>query len=98
MIDIEEAVEASGADIDFDTAGNILTLEFVNGSQIIVNKQTPLSQIWIAARSGGFHFNYDGNRQLWCLDSDPKKELLAQLSVYCSAQAGETVVLETSGS
>ena len=94
LIDIEEAVETSGADIDFDTAGDILTLEFANGSQIIVNKQTPLSQIWVAARSGGFHFNYDAGRQLWCLDSDPEKELLAQLSVYCSAQAGEVVELE----
>lgn len=94
LIDIEEAVEASGADIDYDTGGDILTLEFANGSQIIVNRQTPLSQIWVAARSGGFHFNYDADRQLWCLDSDPEKELLAQLSAYCSAQAGEVVELE----
>ncbi len=94
MFDIEEAVEASGADIDYDTAGDILTLEFADGSQIIVNKQMPLSQIWVAARSGGFHFNYDANRHLWCLDSDSEKELVVQLSAYCSAQAGEAVVLE----
>ncbi len=94
LIDIEEAVEASGVDIDYDTAGDILTLEFDNGSQIIINRQTPLSQIWVAARSGGFHFNYDAGRQLWCLDSDPEKELLKQLGVYCSEQAGEVVVLE----
>ncbi len=95
LVDIEEAVELSGADIDFDTAGNILTLEFSNGSQIIVNKQTPLGQIWVAARSGGYHFNYDADKKLWCLDSDPEKDLLAQLGVYCSVQAGEAVVLET---
>ena len=95
LIDIEEAIEATGADIDFDTAGDILTLEFANGSQIIINKQTPLSQIWVAARSGGFHFNYDAARQLWCLDSDPQKDLIMQLGVYCSEQAGETVTLES---
>lgn len=94
IIAIEDAVESSGADIDYDTAGDILTLEFENGSQIIVNKQTPLSQIWVAARSGGFHFDYDAKKQVWCLDSDPEKELFAQLALYCSQQAGETVTLD----
>lgn len=95
IIAIEDAVEASGADVDYDTAGDILTLEFTNGSQIIINKQTPLSQIWVAARSGGFHFDYDANRLLWCLNSDSEKDLFSQLSVYCSEQAGENIELET---
>lgn len=96
LIAIEDAIESSGADIDYDTAGDILTLEFDNGSQIIINKQTPLSQIWVAARSGGFHFDYDAEKQRWCLDSDPDKELFAQLALYCSQQAGETVTLDAS--
>ena len=95
LIEIEEAVEASDTDIDYDTAGDILTLEFDNGSQIIINKQTPLSQIWVAARSGGFHFNYDENRNLWCLDNDPQKDLMTQLAVYCSERAGVVVKLES---
>lgn len=94
LIAIEDAVEASGADVDYDTAGDILTLEFTNGSQIIINKQTPLSQIWVAARSGGFHFDYDANRQLWCLNSDSEKDLFSQLSVYCSEQAGKSIELK----
>ncbi len=94
MIDIEDAIEESGADIDYDTSGDILTLEFANGSQIIINKQTPLSQIWVAARSGGFHFDYDAERQCWCLDSDPQSDLFSQLSLYCTEQAGEAIRLE----
>lgn len=94
LVQIEDAVESSGADIDYDTAGDILTLEFQNRSQIIINKQTPLSQIWVAARSGGYHFKYDTERQLWHLDSNPQKELFAELSVYCTQQAGEEVILE----
>jgi len=93
LIAIEEAVEDSEADIDFDTAGDILTLEFIDSSQIIINKQTPLSQIWVAARSGGFHFNYDSGRKIWCLDSNPDAELFAELSLYCTEQAGEAVQL-----
>lgn len=97
LLQIEDAVESCGVDIDYDTSGDILTLEFENGSQIIINKQTPLSQIWVAARSGGYHFNYDADKEIWCLDSNPQKELFAELSLYCTQQAGETVELEFSG-
>lgn len=61
---IETAVEnAEGnidADIDAETSGGILTLEFANGSKIIINRQTLNREIWVAAKSGGFHFRYDG--------------------------------------
>ncbi len=93
LVAIEEAVENSGADIDFDSAGGILTLEFANGSQIIVNKQAPLSQIWVAARSGGFHFDYDEQGECWRLQSQGD-ELFEALGRYCSEQAGEPVTLE----
>lgn len=98
MMDIEQAIEDSGAEIDYDTISDILTLEFDNGSRIIINKQTPVSQLWVAAKSGGFHFDYDAASQSWRLDSNPEEELLSCLSRYCSEQAGEKVVLESSGS
>ena len=90
LVAIEDAIDDSGADIDYDSAGGILTLEFENGSQIIVNKQAPLSQIWVAARCGGFHFDYDG--EVWRLQGSGE-ELFACLSRYCSEQAGEPVEL-----
>ena len=93
MMAIEEAIDASGADIDYDSAGGILTLEFADGSQIIVNKQTPLSQIWVAARSGGFHFDYDDSADCWRLQGSDE-ELFSCLGRYCSEQAGEPVTLE----
>lgn len=93
MVAIEEAIDDSGADIDYDTISDILTLEFENGSQIIINKQTPATQLWVAARSGGFHFDYDDNSQSWRLDSDAEQELFDCLSRYCSEQSGEHVLL-----
>lgn len=90
---IEESIEQSGADIDYDTISDILTLEFENGTQIIINKQTPASQLWVAARSGGFHFDYDPASHSWRLDSDTSQELFQCLSRYCSEQAGEAVQL-----
>lgn len=93
MLAIEEAIDACGADIDFDSAGGILTLEFGDGSQIIVNKQSPLSQIWVAARSGGFHFDFDKTTQSWRL-AGSDQDLFHCLSQYCSEQSGESVKLD----
>ena len=95
MIAIEEAIEASDADIDYDNVADILTLEFPNRSRIIINKQTPLSQIWVAAKSGGYHFDYDEKSSVWCLNTSTEKELFAQLSLYCSEQLGEAIELNS---
>ena len=54
--DIQDAIDASGADIDYEESGGVLTLDFDNGSKIIFSKQPPMKQLWMAARSGGFHF------------------------------------------
>jgi CyaY protein len=92
MTAIEDAIDDCGVDIDYDSAGGILTLEFGNASQIIINKQTPLSQLWVAARSGGFHFDYDAQQQCWRLQGGGE-ELFSCLSRYCSEQGGEEVSL-----
>jgi CyaY protein len=87
---VEQAVEASGADIDTERSGNVLTLEFDNGSKIIVNLQAPMHEIWVAAKSGGFHFRY--REEAW-RDTRSERELFAALSEFASQQAGEAVTL-----
>ena len=91
---IEEAVEAaterSDADIDADTSGGVLTLTFENKSKIIINKQAPLSQIWVATRANGYHFDYQDG--LW-IDNREGHELMALLASASTAQAGQTVEL-----
>ncbi len=89
---IEDAIDESGADIDFETAGGILTLSFEDSSKIIINRQTALSQIWVATRSGGFHFNFDDASGHW-RDEKTGAELMAELSRHCTASAGEDLVL-----
>ena len=91
---IEDAIEDTGADIDYETAGGILTLSFENDSKIIINRQTPVRQIWVASRQGGFHFVYNENADQWQLEG-AEQELFAALSQYCSEQAGEAI--EVSG-
>ncbi|MGL4448096.1 iron donor protein CyaY [Shewanella sp.] len=55
---IETAIDEQDADVDIDASGNVLQLEFVDGSKIVINKQEPLHEIWLASRFGGYHFAY----------------------------------------
>jgi CyaY protein len=89
---IEQAVEACGADIEFENAGEILELEFANRSKIIINKQGAAKQIWVAARSGGFHYSYDAGTQQWRNDQSGT-ELFDELSRLLSEQAGARIAL-----
>lgn len=93
MLEIEEAIDACGVDIDYDNVSDILTLEFADASKIIINKQAPLSQLWVAARSGGYHFDYSAADGGWQLQGSGE-DLFSCLSRYCSEQAGEEVALE----
>ena len=62
-----------------------VTITFANRSQIVLNLQKPLQEIWLAARSGGYHYRFDGRQ--W-LDTKGAGELLANLSRAASEQAG----------
>jgi len=91
--DIQNAIDESGADIDYDEVGGVLTLEFENESKIIFSKQPPALQLWMAARSGGFHFGYDSEKQQWICDSGDNEELYAMLSRLSTEQGGDEVEL-----
>lgn len=92
---IEAAFEAAsdGDEIDVECArnGNVLEIEFIdNGSKIIVNSQAPLQEMWVAAKSGGFHYKLIDHKWINTRDAT---ELFAALSVCASEQGGATVVL-----
>ena len=88
---IEHALEHCGADLDFQlAAGGVLEIEFADGSMIVVNKHGVAQEIWVAARSGGFHFRLDGEQ--W-RDTRDGEELMARLSSLCAQHAGETIAL-----
>jgi len=88
---IERSLDDTDADIEFERSGNVLTLEFENGTKIIVNLQPPMQEIWIAAKSGGYHFRYvDG---AW-KDTRNGTEFYSALTEYATQQAGEPVQIE----
>jgi CyaY protein len=90
LLSIEQAIDGSGAEIDLEAAGGVLTLEFENGSKIIINKQGAARQIWVAAKSGGFHYGYVESK--W-INEQTGGELMSDLSCLIQEQSGEEVLL-----
>ena len=87
---LETAVEPHDA-LDVDLDGGILTVTCADGTRIIVNRQTPNREIWVAARSGGFHFAHkDG---AW-RDTRSGEELFASLERIIASQSGVRVAFE----
>lgn len=92
---IEESLEACGVDADVSSsADGVLEVEFENGTKLIINRHGVARELWVAAKSGGFHFRWDG--ALW-RDTREGSELYAVLSRLVSAQSGTGVVLTKQG-
>lgn len=76
--------------LDVDSADGKVTLEFEDGSVIIVNRQSAANQIWLAEPRGGWHFDWDGTA--WLCDKRGV-ELLATLEELLAAKVGERIAL-----
>lgn len=88
LMAIEDTVEDLDLDIDLENSGGILTLTFANGSKVIINRQGPTKEIWVAARSGGFHCGYRDDEWICNTTQENLPDLLSRV---CSEQAGTMV-------
>lgn len=77
--------DESDADVDNQRVGGMITLTFANRSQIVINLQKPLQEVWMAARAGGYHYRFDGKQ--W-LDTKSQGEFFADLERHATDQAG----------
>ena len=88
---IEQAADIVDVDVECARSGNVLEIEFIaNRSKMIINTQSPMQEIWVAARAGGFHFRLQQGQ--WC-DTRDGSELFAVLSKLASEQAAVTLNL-----
>ena len=91
----EQVAEETDVDIECSRSGNVLQIEFAdNGSKIIVNSQAPMKEMWIAARSGGFHYRRAEGR--WVNTRDGS-EFYEALSKMATEQAGIPLTLKDAG-
>lgn len=75
-------------DIDSHRTGGLLELSFPNGSKLVINTQPPLQELWLAARSGGYHYRLHGGA--W-VDTRDGSGFFDRLSACASEQAGCTL-------
>lgn len=83
----ERAIVDRDAEIDYESGNDMLTLTFRDRSVAIISRQSAIQQLWLAARSGGFHFDYDAAKSQWiCTAND--QSLPAMLGEICLVQGG----------
>lgn len=82
---IAAALDAGDADVDSTLNDGVLTIDCGAGGKLIVNRHQPSREIWVAAKSGGFHFR--GRDGAW-RDTRDGSELGEKLSQLLHAQAG----------
>ncbi len=87
---IEQAIDDSDADIDYDSNGTVIEIEFEDGGKIVVNRHVPNREIWLAAKSGGFHYNYQDGK--WLSQRDGS-ELFAKLGEVVLLGSGKRIDL-----
>ncbi|TAG27092.1 MAG: iron donor protein CyaY [Burkholderiales bacterium] len=76
--------DATDADVDNQRVGGMITLTFANRSQIIINLQKPLQEVWLATKAGGFHYKFDS---FW-RSTREGSEFFSDLSAHASSQSG----------
>lgn len=91
MLALEEAIDDSGVDIDYETSAGVMTLTIeADGSKVIVSRQSAMGQIWVAAKSGGYHCNREEGQWRCSTTTETLPELLSRV---CTEQSGEQVAL-----
>ncbi|MBI3144529.1 MAG: iron donor protein CyaY [Pseudogulbenkiania sp.] len=83
---IENAIDDAGLDADFLTTGNVLEIEFDNGAKIVVNRHSSNHELWIAAKSGGYHFAWNDGQWLAARDGAEFFTTLSQAVREASGQ------------
>ena len=74
---LEDIFDERDKNIEMENSAGVLTVKFENGTQLIFSRQEPLRQLWLAARSGGIHFDYDEESGKW--QCDKSEELLGEI-------------------
>ena len=80
--------------LDVDLAGDILTMEFEDGSKFVANSHAAAQQIWLSANMQAWHFGWHENTQSW-RDTRSGAELFTELGRLVSEKLAEPVKLRS---
>ncbi len=88
LVTLEDLLDEVDSDLDVESHGGMLTIVCENGSQVIFTRQPPVLQLWVAARNGGHHFDFEAASGRWIRDTD-KTPLSDVLNEIFRLQANE---------
>ncbi|MGV6858394.1 MAG: iron donor protein CyaY [bacterium] len=91
LLDRLEGFEALD-DLEMDIIDGVMTVEFDDGSKVILNRQEPVEQIWLASPEGPAHFSKDKDTGEW-VNIKTGDEFYATLSRVFSAKTGDSIQL-----
>lgn len=77
-------------DLDVDLAGDVLTLAFSDGGKFIINAHSAAGQIWMAANTDAWHFDYDEAKERW-IASKTGDELMATVATTVGKRLGQSI-------
>jgi CyaY protein len=87
--ELERLFETTDFDVDLQRQASVLSISFPNKTVIVINLQTPLHELWVAAKEGGFHFKWVGTKsQPKWIDTKTGEEFFDAVSRYISKQGG----------
>ncbi len=93
---LEDITQTTELDIECSRNGNVLEIEFIEtGSKIIVNSQAPMAEMWVAAKSGGFHYKRENHRWINTRDGS---EMFGALSGMLTEQGGSLIQIAPAAS
>lgn len=86
---LDQKIEQEQASLDYENSSGVLTIDCEDtDTQVIISRQQASQQIWVAAKSGGFHCDYQAG--VWrCAKTDETLEAL--LSRVCTEQSHSSI-------
>lgn len=91
LAEVEDQAEGwfDELDLDLDTNldGQVLTIVFNRSDHLVLNSQSPLQEMWLAAPSGAWHYGYQDGK--WVDTRRGGPNLDERLSELCTDLAGQ---------
>jgi CyaY protein len=92
---LERWQDESETDWDYELKpGGIIEIDFAAGGKLIINRHAAAREIWVAARSGGYHFKPPASAGGRWLDARAGRSLEEILSGCFSEQGGVALRLD----
>lgn len=79
-------------DLDVDLAGDVLTLDFSDGSKFVINAHSAAEQVWMAAGTTAWHYDWIAEDERW-IATKTNDELMSTVARVVGEKLGAKIEL-----